>query len=313
MPIKIPDGLPAKKILIEERVSVMDESTAVRQDIRPLRIALLNLMPDKIVTETQIARVLGASPLQIELTLLRTNSYMGKNTPESHLLGFYKTLDDVRTHFYDGIIITGAPVENLPYEDVDYWPELTEIFDWAKTACYSQFFICWAAQAGLYHFHNIQKDQLDRKRFGVFAHKRLNFSHPLTRGFDDIVHIPVSRYTEINKNAIDSRSALLTLLESPESGVALTVDDANRQVFMFNHLEYDRQTLADEYTRDQSRGLDTDLPKNYFTNDDPSGIPVMTWRAHRNLLFSNWINMVYQGTPYDLNDLKDPQKIENWN
>lgn len=313
MPIKIPDGLPAKKILTEERVAVMDESTAVRQDIRPLRIALLNLMPDKIITETQIARVLGASPLQIELTLLRTGSYMGKNTSESHLLGFYKTLDDVRNHLYDGIIVTGAPVENLPFEDVEYWQELTDIFDWSKQACYSQFFICWGAQAAMYHFRGIEKITLPEKRFGVFPHRRMDFTHPLTRGFDDIVAIPVSRHTEVNSNDIEAHPDLLTLLSSDESGTALVVDNEHRQVFMFNHLEYDRQTLHNEYTRDQEKGLNTALPRYYFTNDDPSAPTLMTWRAHRNLLFSNWINMVYQGTPYDLNDLKDPEKVENWN
>lgn len=313
MPIKIPDGLPAKQILIEERVPVMDESTAVRQDIRPLRIALLNLMPDKITTETQIARVMGASPLQIELTLLRTRSYLGKNTPESHLLGFYKTLEDVQSHLYDGLIVTGAPVENLPFEAVDYWRELVEILDWAESACYSRFFICWGAQAALYRFYGIQKYPTGDKRFGVYRHERLNFNHPLTRGFDDIVNIPVSRYTEVKADDISAVPALTPLLSSDESGVALVVDDARRRAFMFNHLEYDRQTLLDEYTRDRGKGINTALPRYYFDNDDPASMPVMTWRAHRNLLFSNWINMVYQGTPYDLNDLADSQKIEKWN
>ncbi|PCI01944.1 MAG: homoserine O-succinyltransferase [Alphaproteobacteria bacterium] len=305
MPIKIPNGLPAKDILISERVDVMDETTAIRQDIRPLRIALFNLMPDKITTETQIARVLGTSPLQIELTLLRTGSYMGKNTSEEHLLGFYKTFKDVESHFYDGIIITGAPVEHMDFKDVEYWDELTEFFDWAKTHSFSQFYICWSAQAALHHFHGIGKTLHKDKIFGVFPHKRDTYAHPITRGFDDCVNIPVSRYTESNADEIKNTAALEPLLTSGDLGTALLCDSASRQVFMFNHLEYDRDTLQNEYERDKSRGEDTSAPKNFDGT--------MNWRAHRNLLFMNWINLVYQGTPYDLNDLKNPEILENWN
>ena len=305
MPIKIPDGLPAKDILISERVGVMDETTAVRQDIRPLRIALLNLMPDKITTETQIARVLGTSPLQIELTLLRTGSYMGKNTSENHLLGFYKTYKDVETHHYDGIIITGAPVEHMDFEDVEYWSELTAFFDWAKTHSFSQFFICWGAQAALHHFHGIKKTLHTDKIFGVYPHKRKTYTHPITRGFDDIVNIPVSRFTESDASDMVNCAMLEPLLTSDTLGSALLCDNAARQVFMFNHLEYDRETLQNEFKRDQERGLNTPPPENFDGT--------MNWRAHRNLLFMNWINLVYQGTPYDLNDLKNPIKLPDWN
>lgn len=304
MPIKIPNGLPAKDILLSERVDVMDETSAIRQDIRPLRIALLNLMPDKITTETQIARVLGTSPLQIELTLLRTGSYMGKNTSEDHLLGFYKTYKDVEDHLYDGIIVTGSPVEHMDFEDVQYWEELAAFFDWAKTHSFSQFYICWGAQAALYHFHGIQKILHSEKILGVFPHQRTDFTHPIMRGFDDTVHIPIGRFTEVESDKIRSHDALNILLDSQETGIGLVVDNKTRSVFMMNHLEYDRDTLDKEYKADLEKGMNTLPPKNF----DGS----MNWRAHRNLLFMNWINLVYQGTPYDLNDLSASSLLFNW-
>lgn len=303
MPIKIPDHLPARAILEQERIPVMDESTAIRQDIRPLRMLLFNLMPDKITTETQIARVLGGSPLQIELTLLRTASYTGKNTSADHLLSFYKTFDDIKQDYFDGLIITGAPVEQMAFEDVDYWSELTEILDWSERYCYSKFFICWAAQAALYHFHNINKHIVDKKYFGIYAHKRQTFTHALTKGFDDFVRLPVSRYTEIDEQAVIDNKNLTLHLRCNETGAALISCDQMRQIFMLNHLEYDRETLKDEYDRDHERGMDTAIPANYFPDDNPSQTPEMNWRAHRNLLFMNWVNMVYQGTPYDLTTL----------
>lgn len=303
MPIKIPDNLPARDILLKEHVPVMDESTAIRQDIRPLRILLLNLMPDKITTETQIARVLGATPLQIELTLLRTATYMGKNTAEDHLLGFYQTFDQVKDQYFDGFIVTGAPVEQMAFESVAYWNELTGIFDWSSRHAFSSLFICWAAQAAVYHFHGHQKFPTDSKRFGVYPHRRLNYTHALTRGFDDVVNVPVSRHTEVRDDDILGNPRLTVLLQSVDTGVALVADDAARRVFMFNHLEYDLETLKNEYERDVKAGLDTALPAHYFPDNDPAKTPLMTWRSHRNLLFSNWINIVYQGTPYRLETL----------
>lgn len=305
MPIKIPDGLPAAEVLKKERIPVIREMDALRQDIRPLRIALLNLMPDKIATETQIARVLGSTPLQVELTLLRTGSYMGKNTTEEHLLGFYQTWEDIKAQKFDGLVVTGAPVEHMEFEEVQYWDELTSIFEWAKTHTYSQFYICWAAQAALYHFYQIPKRPTQSKQFGVFPHSRLDFYHPLTRGFDDIVYIPVSRHTDVDPEKIEKNIFLAPLITSDKTGISLIYDDQNCSTFMFNHLEYDRETLKKEYERDIAKGLDIPLPAGYFPKDDPEQPPVMNWRAHRNLLFSNWIGMVYQGTPYDLADLAE--------
>lgn len=303
MPIKIPDTLPAAEILKKERIPVISEKDALRQDIRPLRFALLNLMPDKITTETQLARVLGSTPLQIELTLLRTGTYVGKNTSEDHLLGFYQTWNEVKHQKFDSLIVTGAPVEQMPFEEVEYWPELTAIFDWSKTHTYSQFYICWGAQAAIYHFNKIPKRDTGPKQFGVYTHKRLDFTHPLTRGFDDLIHIPVSRYTEVETDKVMKDKTLTPLVTSEDTGICLIYDENNRRAFMFNHLEYDRETLKGEYERDRAKGLDTALPVNYYESNDPSKQPMMTWRAHRNLLFSNWIDMVYQGAPYDLNQL----------
>jgi homoserine O-succinyltransferase len=303
MPIKIPDNLPAHDILTQERIEVMSESTAIKQDIRPLKIILFNLMPDKITTETQIARVLGSSPLQIELTLLRTESYVGKNTAESHLTSFYKVFDDISHEKFDGIIVTGAPIEHMKFEDVQYWEELTKIMNWADKNCHSQFYICWAAQAALYHFYAIEKRLLGDKHFGVFPHPRLDFTHPITRGFDDVINIPVSRYTEIDEEAVIANPDLSLLLTSNETGSALIADTSRRKIFMLNHLEYDRETLKGEYDRDAGEGLGTPTPKYYFPDNNPQSTPTMNWRAHRNLLFLNWVNIVYQSTPYDMDEI----------
>jgi homoserine O-succinyltransferase len=304
MPIKIPSALPARAVLDRERVPVITEEAALRQDIRPLQIALLNLMPDKIRTETQLARVLGATPLQIEMTLLRSASHESKNTPQEHLIAFYKTWDEVRDKRFDALIVTGAPVEHLAYENVTYWKELAAIFDWSKTNVYSSLHICWGAQAALYHFHGLPKYDVGAKRFGVFRHRVLKPFEPLTAGFDDFFFVPVSRYTEVRHDDVAAVPDLEILVESEESGICLIQEAASRRFYMFNHLEYDAETLLGEYRRDRDAGLGTALPFNYFPDNDPDAPPRMTWRAHRTLLFSNWINLVYQGAPYDLDRLE---------
>jgi homoserine O-succinyltransferase len=304
MPIKIPNDLPARAVLDRERVSVISEDVALRQDIRPLQIALLNLMPEKIKTETQLLRVLGATPLQIEMTLLRPGRHESKNTPQEHLTAFYKTWEEVRDKRFDALIVTGAPVEHLPYESVTYWNELTAIFDWTKTNVYSSLLICWGAQAALHHFHGLPKYDVGAKRFGVFRHRVLKPFEPLTAGFDDFFFVPVSRHTEVRHDDVAAVPALEILVESEESGICLIQETASRRFYMFNHLEYDAETLLGEYRRDRDAGLKTALPFNYFPDNDPELAPRMTWRAHRNLLFGNWINMVYQGTPYDLAKLE---------
>lgn len=303
MPIKIPNDLPARAVLDRERVPVITEDVALRQDIRPLQIALLNLMPDKIRTETQLLRVLGATPLQIEMTLLRAGSHESKNTPAEHLTAFYKTWDEVRNRNFDALIVTGAPIEHLPFEEVTYWRELTAIFDWTRTNVYSSLFICWGAQAALHHFHGVPKYDVGSKRFGVFRHRVLNPFEPLTAGFDDFFFVPVSRYTEVRHDDVARVPDLEILVESEESGLCLIQDAARRRFYMFNHLEYDAETLLGEYRRDKQAGLGTALPFNYFPDDDPDLAPQLTWRAHRRLLFGNWINLIYQGTPFNLADL----------
>jgi homoserine O-succinyltransferase len=305
MPIKIPDNLPAREILEKERVFLMSEKRAATQDIRPMRIALLNLMPTKVKTETQLLRALGNTPLQVEMTLIRpgTHESQNKNTPIEHLLAFYKTFDEVRDERFDALIVTGAPVAHLPFEDVTYWPELARIFDWARTQVYSCFFICWGAQAALYHYHGTQRTRSDTKHFGIFDHQILLPFHPLIAGFDDTFPVPVSRYTEMPLEKAKTIPGLAILAANDRTGVCLAYDEANRRVYMFNHLEYDADTLASEYFRDEEAGLGTKMPENYFPGDDPAKAPPITWRAHRTLLFTNWINMVYQGTPYDLNEL----------
>ncbi len=270
---------------------------------RRLKIALLNLMPDKIRTETQLLRLLGATPLQIEMTLLRIASHEAKNTSKEHLLAFYQTLDDVKDQHFDALVVTGAPVEHLDYTEVTYWPELQAVFNWADTHVYSSFFICWGAQAALNHYHGVPKHAVESKRFGVFDHKILMPFHPLIAGFDDDFPVPVSRNTEIQHKDAEKVKGLDILAEADETGLCLAYEEAKRRVYMFNHLEYDAETLGREYFRDRDAGMATALPHNYFPDNDPTQPPHITWRAHRTLLFANWINMVYQGTPYDLKDL----------
>jgi len=303
MPIKIPNDLPARAVLERERVDVISESDALRQDIRPMQVALLNLMPDKLSTETQLLRVIGHTPLQIELTLVRTGTYEAKNTRPEHLMTFYKTWEEVRHHCFDGLIVTGAPVEHLSYEEVVYWEELGDILDWAETHVYGSFFICWGAQAALYHHHGIPKHNLSKKLFGVFPHRTLRRFEPLTAGFDDWFDVPVSRYTEIRHEEVAKVPEIDILADSEESGLCLLHEPRKRRVYMFNHLEYDAETLKREYLRDRKAGLGTALPCNYFPGNDPEAAPRMTWRAHRNLLFGNWIDLLYQGTPFDLQEL----------
>lgn len=301
MPIKVPDQLPAKDILIKERVFIMDESKAYHQDIRPLKILMLNLMPTKETTETQILRLLGNTPLQIDFTLLHTATHTSKNTSTEHLTNFYKTFDDVKHEGFDGMIITGAPVETLEFEDVTYWNELQTIMDWTKENVTSTLHICWGAQAGLYHHYGVPKYMLDEKVFGVFPHTRNKQNVDLMRGFDELFFVPQSRHTEVRRSDIEKIEELDILSESEEAGVYIVATKDGKQIFVTGHSEYDPETLKWEYDRDVSKGMDIAIPKNYYPNDDPSRTPVSTWRAHANLLFSNWLNYyVYQVTPYDL-------------
>lgn len=304
MPIKIPNSLPARAILEGENVFVMTDARATVQDIRPLRILILNIMPTKIETETQLLRLLGNSPLQVEIELLQTASYSSKNTPHSHLKDFYKTFDQVRDMRFDGMIITGAPVETMEFEQVDYWEELTEIMEWTKSNVYSTLHICWGAQAGLYYHFGVKKYPLPRKISGVYTHRVLEPLHPLVRGFDDYYTMPHSRYTEIRREDIAEHDELVVLSTSPEAGVAIVAHKNGRQFFCTGHLEYDRQTLAGEYFRDVNRGISPTLPEHYFPGDDPESLPIMDWRSHAHMFFANWLNYyVYQQTPYDLADL----------
>ena len=305
MPIKIPDDLPAKEILVNENIFVMDESVAYHQDIRPLKIAILNLMPTKITTETQILRLLANTPLQVEFVLLHPKSHKSKNTSAEHLRQFYKTFDEVCTEKFDGMIITGAPVEKLDFEEVDYWEELTQIMSWTRDHVTSTFHICWGAQAGLYHHFGIPKYMLEKKLFGVFPHTVNRKNNKLVRGFDEVFYVPQSRYTEVRREDIEKHEELEILSESEEAGVYLVATKDGRQIFVTGHSEYDPETLKLEYERDIEKGLDIDLPKNYFPNNDPSCFPLTRWRAHANLLFSNWLNYyVYQETSYDWVDVK---------
>lgn len=302
MPIRIQNNLPATEILEKENIFVMPEDRAFRQDIRPLRILILNLMPNKITTETQLLRCLSNSPLQVDIDLLYTASYMPKNTAEEHLTKFYETFDNVRSRHYDGMIITGAPVEQMEFEQVDYWPELSEIMEWTNTHVYSTLHICWGAQAGLYYHYGIPKYDLPRKVFGIFPHS-MTYTKPvkLFRGFDDIFQIPHSRHTEVRREDILANQDLRLLSESAESGVYAVSDLTGRKIFVTGHSEYDVNTLKDEYFRDLAKGLPIDIPKNYFPGDDPSQAPNVTWRSSATLLFTNWLNYyVYQETPFDL-------------
>ena len=304
MPIKIPNELPAYKTLTDENIFIMDENRAISQDIRPLKIAIVNLMPTKIDTETQLMRLLSNTALQVEVTLLHTKTHLSKNTSGEHLSAFYKTFYDVKEENFDGMIITGAPVEQMPFENVSYWDELCEIMEWSKTHVHSTFHICWGAQAGLYYHYGIEKQPLDKKLFGVFPHKVVRKSSILFRGFDDEFMVPHSRHTTINKSDILACSKLKILAESEEAGVyAVSIKDG-KQIFITGHSEYDAGTLNKEYVRDKNAGLPIEVPKNYFPGDDDTKPPKVTWRSHANLLFSNWLNyFVYQTTPYNLSEL----------
>lgn len=305
MPINIPDTLPASRILESENIFVMNQSRAMSQDIRPLRIVILNLMPTKVETETQLLRMLGNSPIQVDIELLQTSTYTSRNTPTHHLLSFYKTFDQIADQRFDGMIVTGAPVEQMEFEQVDYWEELCTILDWAKRHVYSTLFICWGAQAALYHYYNIPKYTFERKLFGIFPHRVLVPNHRLVRGFDDIFYAPHSRHTGIRTEDIAACPQLEILTTSPHAGVYLAASRDGRQIFVTGHSEYDRDTLAKEYFRDLDRGLPIELPVNYFPGDDPSQLPRFTWRGHGNLLYSNWLNyFVYQQTPFDLSQLE---------
>jgi homoserine O-succinyltransferase len=304
MPVKIPQNLPACQALEAENVFVMTESRALHQDIRPLQIVILNLMPTKIQTETQLLRLLGNSPLQIEITLLHMDSHQAKNTSPEHLASFYATFDTIAPRMFDGLIITGAPVENLAFEDVDYWNELVQIMEWSKTHVFSTLHICWGAQAGLYYHYGIPKISLSSKQFGVFSHHVLNEHEPIVRGFDELFPAPHSRHTANLRSDIAACADLRIVAESSEAGVFLTVSKNGRHVFVSGHPEYDRDTLDNEYQRDLKRGLAISTPRNYYPKDDPSCVPMQTWRSHAHLLYANWLNYyVYQSTPYDLGTL----------
>jgi len=300
MPIKIPKNLPAFDILQNEGVMVMSSQLAEKQDIRPLQIILLNLMPEKIKTETQFARLIGSTPLQIEFTLLRVSSHTSKNTSKEHLENFYKTFDEVRNQKYDGLIITGAPIEHLPFEEVDYWGELEDILEWAKSSVHSVFGVCWGAMAMLYYFHKIEKQILKQKYFGLFRHKNKKITSHFLRGFSDDLIVPVSRWTEISGSDIACDKNLEILLDSDEVGPCLIEDKEKRFLFLLNHLEYDSNTLNTEYLRDKDAEKSFQVPKNYFPNDDPKLNPINRWRSHAHLLYGNWINEIYQTTPFDI-------------
>lgn len=304
MPIKIDSNLPAHKLLENENVFVMTEERAVSQDIRPLKILILNLMPTKIETETQLLRLLSNSPIQVEAELLQTATHEVKNVSKEHMFKFYKTFDEIKDERFDGMVVTGAPVENMEFEQVDYWDELCRIFEWSKTNVYSSFFICWGAQAALYYKYGLRKYRLDRKMFGVFEHVSLDNFHPLMRGLDDKFWVPHSRHTEVRRGDIALIKDLQILSYSEKAGVHLLSDMECRNFFSTGHSEYDRDTLAKEYFRDAEKGLDIDLPENYFSDNDPAKTPEVKWRGAANIIFSNWLNyFVYQRTPYDLSTL----------
>ncbi|XPV69387.1 MAG: homoserine O-acetyltransferase MetA [Halarcobacter sp.] len=301
MPIVIPKKLPAVDILQQENIFVMNDTRARHQDIRPLKIIILNLMPNKIETETQLLRLLGNTPLQTEITLLKTATYQSKNTSEDHLESFYKTFDEIKEHTFDGLIITGAPIETMPFEEVSYWDELTQIMEFSNSNVTSTLHICWGSQAGLYYHHKIPKYEQDKKTFGVFEHDLFNKTNPLLRGFDDEAYIPHSRYTTVLKEDIDKVDDLELLLYSEESGVCLVASKNRKHVFMSGHLEYDYDSLQKEYFRDVEKNLEVDIPKNYFKNDDVTKEPKVKWRSSAHLLFANWLNyFVYQETPFEL-------------
>jgi len=305
MPIKIPNSLPASRVLESENIFVMTEHRAMHQDIRPLRIVILNLMPKKIETETQLLRLLGNSPIQVDIELLQVRSHVSKNTPSEHLLKFYKKFEEIQDTRFDGMIITGAPIEHLAFEEVEYWEELCRIMEWSKSNVFSTLHICWGAQAGLYYHYGVHKYLLDEKMFGIFRHRLLLENHPITRGFDEIFYVPHSRHTGIARREVERFPELEILASSERAGVYMIGRRDGRQFFITGHSEYDRETLANEYFRDLGKGLPIAMPENYFPNNDPKQKPLYTWRGHANLLFSNWLNYyVYQSTPYDLEELE---------
>ncbi len=315
MPLRLPDRLPAIELLKKENIFVMDSSRAAAQDIRPLRIAILNLMPLKITTETDLIRLLSNTPLQMEVNFMKLKSHTPKNTPIEHMMMFYRDFEDMKKENYDGMIITGAPVETLDFEEVEYWDEITSIFEWAHTHVTSTLYICWAAQAGLYHFYDVPKHPLSRKMFGIFKQYPTDCHFPIFRGFDDVFQMPQSRHTEIRREDIENvnsakyetrkRDGLRIISDSPESGVSIVMARNGREFFITGHLEYASDTLDKEYKRDFGKRDDVEMPKNYYLNDNPENRPLVTWRAHANLLFSNWINYyVYQETPYDISNIK---------
>ena len=301
MPIRIPNDLPAVETLQQENIFVMPQNRAITQDIRPLEIVLLNLMPTKIVTETQLSRLLGNTPLQVNLELMHTTSHRSKNTPQEHLLSFYKSFEELKDRKFDGMVITGAPVEHMAFEDVDYWQELTEIMEWSKTHVHSTFHICWGAQAGLYYHYGIDKQELPEKLFGVFPHKADYKRAILLRGFDDTFWVPHSRHTTVRREDIEAVPELKILASSEKCGVYAVMNKGGRQIFVTGHSEYDPETLEKEYQRDKNQGLPIHVPENYYPDDDDTKEPIVRWRGHGNLLFSNWLNyFVYQTTPYDI-------------
>ena len=305
MPLNLPSRLPAVEILKSENIFVMDSQQASTQDIRPLRIVILNLMPLKITTETDLIRLLSNTPLQIEVDFLKISGHISKNTPVEHMMTFYKDFSTLRNENYDGMIITGAPVEQMPFEEVDYWKEVSEIFDWARTHVTSTLYICWAAQAGLYHFYGVPNYPLPQKMFGIFKHKVYYHQNPIFRGFDDEFYVPHSRHTEVRKSDIEKVPELTLLSESEESGVYMVMARGGREFFITGHSEYSPYTLDTEYRRDLDKGLPIEMPLNYYRNNDPKEGPLVRWRGHANLLFSNWLNyFVYQQTPYDIREIK---------
>ena len=304
MPIQIPNDLPAASTLLQENIFVMTQNRASTQDIRPLEIVLLNLMPTKIATETQFTRLLGNTPLQVRLELMHTTSHKAKNVSQDHLLNFYKSFDELKDRKFDGMVITGAPVEHMDFEDVDYWEELCQIMEWSKTHVHSTIHICWGAQAGLYYHYGIQKHHVEKKMFGVFEHKADYKRSILLRGFDDTFWVPQSRHTTVYREDIESVPGLKILASSDDCGVYAVSSKGGRQIFVTGHSEYDADTLKNEYLRDKNLGLPIDMPVNYFTDDDDTKEPIVRWRGHANLLFSNWLNyFVYQTTPYDIMDV----------
>lgn len=303
MPIKLPKTLPAYDVLSREGVMVMGNDEASRQDIRPLRIALLNLMPKKIDTENQFARLIGATPLQIELTLLRMTEHQTKNTAAAHMAEFYKPFQEVKDEKFDGLIITGAPIEHLPFEEVTYWDELCDVFKWTQTNVHSTFGVCWGGMAMINYFHGVQKHLLDAKAFGCFRHTNAAQNSPFLRGFSDDCVIPVSRWTEMRQSEIDAAAGLKTLITSDEVGPALVEDPAHRALYIFNHFEYDDDTLKGEYDRDVANGTPINIPTNYYPNNDPTEQPLNRWRSHGHLLYGNWINQIYQTTPYNTDEI----------